>query len=471
MAEHIAHQINIVRRSPGEQLPAGGRAILFALEWPGASGWAAEESLEELARLADTAGIETAGTLVQRRAHPDPATFIGRGKLAELAALAEARAATLAICDDPLSPSQQSALEQALGRTVMDRTDLILTIFAQRAHTREAHLQVEAARLEYLLPRLAGAWKHLERQQGGIGGRGGPGETQIELDRRQVRQELAQVRRELDEVRARRARARQRRREGPPIVALVGYTNAGKSTLMNALTGAGVLAENKLFATLDPTARRLSLPGGGAAVLTDTVGFIQKLPTQLVAAFRATLEELADADLLLHVVDVAHPRAAEQVAAVDEVLAELGLDDKPVLLVLNKADLLDGRVAPEVGDGVLVSGLDGRGLETLLLRVAERLAQKAQPVEIHVPYREAELAAQFRREAFLVQERYLDDGVVLRGHLPARLLPPFQHAGVGISARGHARRRPVQTPTLPPADGVPRGVQRLASGTATPVAG
>jgi GTP-binding protein HflX len=290
-------------------------------------------------------------------------------------------------------------------------------------------LQVELARLEYLLPRLSGAWTHLERQMGAIGGRGGPGETQIELDRRQLRDRIVALKREIAQVRAHRARARARRRNGPPVVALVGYTNAGKSTLMNGLTSAGVLAENKLFATLDPTARRLPLPGGGAAVISDTVGFIQKLPHQLVAAFRATLEELEAADLLLHVVDAAHPRAHEQERAVIEVLRDLGLAEKQVLTVYNKADLLPDGFTPPDTNAIVISAETGTGLGALKARIARRLSSAVAEVEVTVPLAAAELVALFRREGFLVREDYRPDGVRLHGHLPQRLISTFRQAG------------------------------------------
>jgi GTP-binding protein HflX len=433
MTAHHHGNVDLVLRRADELHPRGQRAYLFALEWPSAEGWGAEESLDELASLADTAGLQVVGTSVQHRAQPDPRTFIGRGKAQELAALREELRFDLAICDDELSPAQQRNLEQAIGARVMDRTELILLIFAQRAHTREAQLQVELARLEYLLPRLAGAWKHLERQVGGIGARGGPGETQIELDRRQVRNHMAAVRRELEGVRARRGRARAHRAEGPPVVALVGYTNAGKSTLFNVLTGADVHAENKLFATLDPTTRRLPLPDGGVALLSDTVGFIQKLPHQLVAAFRATLEELQEADLLLHVVDVSHPMASDQATAVYDVLEELDLGDKPLLTVLNKADRLNGRSAPDgplAEDGILVSALRAQGIEELRAEIADELGVGAVEVEVNVPYASSDLAALFRREALVVEsERYLKAGVKLRGRLPARILERFKRPG------------------------------------------
>ncbi|MEA3342029.1 MAG: GTPase HflX, partial [Chloroflexota bacterium] len=312
--------------------------------------WPVEESLDELAQLARTAGIGMVGQMVQRLEHPNPATFIGSGKVEELMEEVNYAVANVVIFDNELSPRHQRELEKALGDGVklLDRTALILDIFAQHARTREGALQVELAQYEYRLPRLTRAWTHLARQAGGraggaTGGVGvrGPGETQLETDRRVIGRRIAQLKRELEKVRAHRGRHRaRRRREDVPVVSIVGYTNAGKSTLLNSLAGADVLAKDKLFATLDPTTRRVALPGGGVALFTDTVGFIQKLPTQLVAAFRATLEEVVEADLLLHVMDITHPQVMRQAKAVDETLEEIGAADKPTINVLNKIDRL-----------------------------------------------------------------------------------------------------------------------------------
>jgi len=333
------------------------------------------------------------GRVVQRLERPDPAYYVGRGKLQEIVSLRTSLQYDLVIFDDELSPVQQRNLEKALQVKVLDRTALILDIFAQHARTREGRLQVELAQHEYLLPRLRGQWSHLERLGGGIGTRG-PGETQLETDRRLIKRRIQHLRRELEEVRQHRALHRRRRaREDLPLVSLVGYTNAGKSTLMRALSGADVLVADQLFATLDPLTRRVRLPGGGFFLLTDTVGFINKLPPQLVAAFRATLEELEDADLLLHVIDITHPRAAEQADAVEKTLAELGLQGKARIAVLNKVDRLqrkDGRPIAgleEVTDllphlrswqprAVLVSALRGWGLDELLRQVETALAQE-----------------------------------------------------------------------------------------------
>ena len=356
------------------------------------SRWDADSSLEELAQLADTAGAVVVGRTVQRLESPNPAYYIGKGKVEEIASLKATQDYDLVIFDDELSPSQQRNLEKALKVKIIDRTALILDIFAQHARTREGALQVELAQHEYLLPRLVGQWVHLERLGGGIGTRG-PGETQLETDRRLIRDRIRRLKAELEAVRRHRSLYRRRRaRQGLPVVSLVGYTNAGKSTLMRALSGAEVHIEDKLFATLDPVTRRLSLPGDSFILLTDTVGFIQKLPHELVAAFRATLEELSEADLLLHVVDISHPNAADQHETVERTIAELGLAHKPRLTVLNKVDRLTRKGGDPVEgpiEGlkemeedscpgtVLVSALKGWGLQELLEGIEGLLADSS----------------------------------------------------------------------------------------------
>ncbi len=321
--------------------PKRDRAYLVAVDRHGAA-LPARESLAELSELARTAGAKVVGLALQRRSSPQPATYIGSGKLREVAdACIEQRANTV-IFDDELAPSQQRNLEEALQLKVIDRTALILDIFAMRASTREGRLQVELAQTDYLLPRLRGQWSHLERMEGAIGLRG-PGETQIETDRRLVRRRMSKLKKDLEQVRVQRELyRRKRRRSGVPVVALIGYTNAGKTTLMRALSGADQRAEDKLFATLDPVTRRMALPSGRPALLTDTVGFIQKLPTQLVASFRATLEELEEADILLHVVDVSHPHAGVHAETVEGVLRDLSVLGRPTIVALNKIDALTG---------------------------------------------------------------------------------------------------------------------------------
>ncbi|HEX6031656.1 MAG TPA: GTPase HflX [Tepidiformaceae bacterium] len=369
--------------------PAADRAYLVAADTRD-SLLPAAESLTELAELANTAGADVVGSTTQRLDHPNVTTYIGKGKVEEVKEACRGLGANVAIFDDELSPSQQRNLEKALGAKVIDRTALILDIFATRAHTREGRLQVSLAQMEYLLPRLAGQWSHLERMEGAIGTRG-PGETQIETDRRLIRSRISKIKKDLEDVRRHRALyRRQRQRAGLPVVALVGYTNAGKSTLMRTLSGADVLAEDKLFATLDPVTRRIKLPSGETVLLTDTVGFIQKLPTELVAAFRATLEELEEADVLLHVIDIAHPHAYEHTQTVDATLAELGVADRPRLLALNKVDLLrrpDGDPVASLDEAralvhgagapppsvVLVSAERRWGLDRLLERVTAGL--------------------------------------------------------------------------------------------------
>lgn len=368
------------------------RVFLVGVEAKRGNGrWSGESSLMELALLADTAGARVVGKTVQKLDSPNPATYIGKGKVEEVASRRFELDYTAVIFDDELTPSQQRNLEEALKVKVLDRTALILDIFAQHARTREGRLQVELAQHEYILPRLRGQWSHLERLEGRIGTRG-PGETQLETDRRLIRERIRSLKRQIEQVRNQRAlHRRQRAKQGMPVVSLVGYTNAGKSTLMRALSGADVRVEDRLFATLDPVTRRLRLPSSAVALLTDTVGFIQKLPTQLVAAFRATLEELEEATLLLHVIDVTHPDAEEQARTVDETLRELGLGAKPRLAVLNKIDLLTGEAGAPVRDsedakqlarllapwacgGVPVSAQRGWGLAELRSAIEHGLA-------------------------------------------------------------------------------------------------
>jgi len=419
------------------------RAFLVGTELRGDRGLlSVEDSLDELQQLAATAGIQVVGRTTQKLDRIHPATHIGPGKVEEIQALVEELDANLIIFDDELSPRHQRNLERIMGDgvRVLDRTALILDIFAQHARTHEGALQVELAQYKYRLPRLTRQWTHLARQVGGGGGRGGvagvglrgPGEMQLEVDRRRIRERITFLQRELDSVRAHRKRHRvQRQRAQIPVVAIVGYTNAGKSTLLNALSGADVLVEDKLFATLDPITRRVRLPSGRVALFTDTVGFIQKLPATLVAAFRATLEEIADADLLLHVVDITHPQAAEQARAVEDTLADLQIKDVPVVVALNKIDKLDDpekahQIAVESSCAVAISARQGIGLDNLLQRVEQILYESLIPVQVRLPYRAGELIAVFHQQGVVEMERHEEQGVILAGRLPGRLTAIFR---------------------------------------------
>jgi GTP-binding protein HflX len=376
------------------------RAVIVAVERKGTEF---DQDLSELQELVHTAGGRVVSTVTQKRSAPNPATYLGSGKVEEVKELVVAHQADLVIVDDELTPVQSRNLGETLDRRVLDRTQLILDIFAQRARTSEGKLQVELAQLNYLLPRLSGLYTKFERQQGGIGIRG-PGETKLEADRRRVRTRISELSRQLNEVRQhRRVQRANRDRMGFPTAALVGYTSAGKSTLLNTLAGADVYADPKLFATLDPTTRRASLPSGRPILITDTVGFIRRLPHDLVAAFRATLEETAQADVLLHVVDAASPEMEEQMAAVMEVLTDLEIQDKPIVTVLNKIDLVKDtyRLRERVAlypDTVYVSALTGDGMRSLMLTV-ERVLAHAE--------RRRKVEAQEARERELEQRRAL----------------------------------------------------------------
>lgn len=400
-----------------------------------------EESLEELIRLADTAGIDVIGQTIQRFDRPHSATYIGPGKVEEVKALVGELHADVVLFDDELSPRHQRELEKIFGEEVkvIDRTALILDIFALHAQTREGKLQVELAQLEYRVPRLTRLWTHLARQAGGRaggsnGGVGlrGPGETQLEADRREIGRRIAHVKRELDSVRAHRERHRAKRQQTElQVVAIVGYTNAGKSTLLNQLSDANVLSANMLFATLDPTTRKVVMPGGRELLFTDTVGFIQKLPTEIVAAFRATLEEIMDAHLLLHVVDATHPQAAAQVEAVEDTLAELEVDHLPRVVALNKADLLPAGVNPAETLGiedpaVLVSARTGQGMDDLLVAVEAAMVGSLLPVQVQLPYKRGDLLSLFHERGQVDGEEHGAEGVMMYGRLPARLLPYFE---------------------------------------------
>jgi GTP-binding protein HflX len=404
---------------------------------------AAEASLEELALLVDTAGARPVESVLQRRDRPDSATYIGSGKAAELVELSRVLDIDLVVFDDELTPAQQRNLEQLFSCDVVDRVALILDIFAQHAHSQEGMVQVELAQLRYRLPRLRGRATKLSQQRGGGGARGGlvgtrgPGETQLEVDRRRILERVRKLEKDLDRLgrtRATQRKARQRREL--PVVALVGYTNAGKSTLLNRLTGAHVLVEDRLFSTLDPTTRRLALPGGEVVLMSDTVGFVRRLPHQLVEAFRSTLEEVADADLLVHVVNGASSDAEEQVAAVLQVLTEIGAGDVPELLVVNKSDVADAaEVAWLLGThpgAVSVSARTGDGVDSLLDTIAARLRALVPIVELVVPYERGDVLAALHRDGEVLVEVHTEAGTRVRARIPAADIArfgEFVHAG------------------------------------------
>lgn len=402
-----------------------------------------EDSLEELALLSDTSGLDVVGELTQKLDRPHVKTYIGPGKVDELKMLVEETVSQVVVFDDELSPRHQRELQEALGRSVkvLDRTALILDIFAQHAHTSEGMLQVELAQYEYYLPRLTGQWTHLERQAGGGGGRAGstggvglrgPGETQLEVDKRAIRKRISHLKKELEKVEAHRQRYRaQRKRSRIPTVALVGYTNAGKSTLLNRLAKSEVYVADQLFATLDPTTRRVELPGGYQALLTDTVGFIQKLPTTLVEAFHATLEEILEADLLLHVVDISHPNALNQFQSVQDTLDQLGAHHIPVVTALNKVDQLrDPEAARAAANAispkaVTISALKGLGIPDLLRVIQEELYETYSPILVKLPYQQGALISLFHEAGQVERIEHERGGVVMQGRIPGRLVAQF----------------------------------------------
>jgi len=404
-----------------------------------ANGITSEDSLDELGALAESAGASVAGQIQQRLKHIDPRTFIGRGKTAEVRELARERDASLAIFDDALSPAQARNLENELKLRVIDRSQLILDIFAQRARTLAGKLQVEIAQLSYLQPRLTRQWAHLSRMTGGAGAGGrigtrGPGETQLEVDRRRLRERLTRLHARLKEVERTRSIQRRRRLDVPyPTVALVGYTNSGKSTLMNALTDAGVEAADRPFSTLDPTIRRLKLPGRLHVMLADTVGFIHRLPHMLVEAFKATLEEVRTADLLLHVVDASSPLAPERMEIVDRVLEEIGAGATPRLVVMNKADLLDFAPHARYGfDTVTVSALRREGLERLVGAIADTFASMREEVRVTIPVMRGDLIAMARRDGEILSEEYRDGAVSMRARVSAPVAGRLRKAALSI---------------------------------------
>lgn len=407
------------------------RAILIGMEWGrNDSLWTVDDSLEELKQLADTAGATVIKKFIQKRPKPDPAFFIGRGKVQELALYAQQENIDLCIFDDELSPAQQRNIESVMGIRILDRTALILDIFAQRARTNEGKLQVELAQLQYTLPRIMGKGLMLSRLGGGIGTRG-PGETKLEVDRRRIRDRIAFIKDQIEKVKAVRSLHRSKRKKNNVFeVSLVGYTNAGKSTLLNTLTNSDIYAKDQLFATLDPTTRQLTLPNKQEIIITDTVGFIQRLPHQLIAAFRSTLEVVTEADLLVHVIDVSHELYKEQAAAVHEVLKEIGAETKPVITVYNKIDKLppDNKLADRLAleeDTVCISAAKKLNLESLQQMIESHLKSKALEVTLCIPYAETAKAAQLHETANVLEQEYTENGAVMKVILPVEDLEAY----------------------------------------------
>lgn len=407
------------------------RAILIGMEWGrNDSLWTVDDSLEELKQLADTAGATVIKKFIQKRPKPDPAFFIGRGKVQELALYAQQENIDLCIFDDELSPAQQRNIESVMGIRILDRTALILDIFAQRARTNEGKLQVELAQLQYTLPRIMGKGLMLSRLGGGIGTRG-PGETKLEVDRRRIRDRIAFIKDQIEKVKAVRSLHRSKRKKNNVFeVSLVGYTNAGKSTLLNTLTNSDIYAKDQLFATLDPTTRQLTLPNKQEIIITDTVGFIQRLPHQLIAAFRSTLEVVTEADLLVHVIDISHELYKEQAAAVHEVLKEIGAETKPVITVYNKIDKLppDSKLADRLAleeDTVCISAAKKLNLEILQQMIESHLKSKAVEVTLCIPYAETAKAAQLHETANVLEQEYTENGAVMKVILPVEDLEAY----------------------------------------------
>src|SRR5438552_2658231 len=402
------------------------RALLIGLEKAGVSKWDLRDSMEELRELASSAGAEVVDTVTQKLHRPTAPYYIGKGKAESIKDSFQHRQVTSVIFDDELSPAQGRNLENLLSRKVLDRTQLILDIFAQRARSREGRLQIELAQLQYLLPRLTRMWHHLSRQTGGIGTRG-PGETQLEVDRRRVQDRIARLERELEGVRKVRNVQRQgRKRHHWPVAAVVGYTNAGKSTLLNLMTGADVLAVDKLFATLDPTTRSFMLPNKQRVLLTDTVGFLRKLPHTLIESFKATLEEVSEADLLIHVVDLSHPRADEQMAAVDSVIKELDACGKQTLIVFNKIDNLGSRELAEIyvkrfPGSVAISAKAGHGIDQFVDALQSALSAWRLRSHFRIPLSESALIAEIHRVGHVLELKYEENDALIVAHVPPHL--------------------------------------------------
>lgn len=431
--------------------PPRERALLVGI---GRNGdlFEVEDSLDELAQLCETAGLEIVGSISQNIGAPHRSFLVGTGKVQEIKQLKEELKADIIVFDLELSPTQTRELESALEIKLIDRTGIILDIFARRARTHEGRLQVELAQLEYRLPRLTRLWTHLSRQAGGGGGSGGnagvgvrgPGETQLEIDRRSSRARISHLKHELEQVHTHRELYRQRRRQaGIPVVSLVGYTNAGKSTLLNKLASANVLAEDKLFATLDPTTRRVKLPNGREILLTDTVGFIQRLPTGLVEAFRSTLEEVNEADLLIHVLDFTHPNSQEHSTTVEKVLKELGADTKPRIVALNKIDMFEGDeggvLSPEEvttefelpAEYIPISASKGLGIDLLLQAIEKELDKSLVEITALIPYGQEELVAMFHQNAVVEKEEFREGGTYLKGRIPKQFVYSYRRYQVG----------------------------------------
>jgi GTP-binding protein HflX len=399
------------------------RALLIGLEKEGVSKWDLHDSLDELRELANSAGAEVVDTVTQKLQKPTAPYYIGRGKAESIKESCQDQHVTSVIFDDELSPAQGRNLETLFARKVLDRTQLILDIFAQRARSREGRVQIELAQLQYLLPRLTRMWHHLSRQTGGIGTRG-PGETQLEVDRRRVQERIARLERELESVRKTRAIQRQgRKRHQWPVAAVVGYTNAGKSTLLNLLTGADVVAEDKLFATLDPTTRSFVLPNKQRVLLTDTVGFLRKLPHTLIESFKATLEEVSEADLLIHIADLSHQRLDEQMEAVDRVIKELDAYGKQTLLVFNKIDNLSNRELVDsylkrFPDSVAISARTGEGVSKLVQALEAALSSWRLRSRFRIPANESALMAEIHRVGHVLELKYEGSDALIVAHIP-----------------------------------------------------
>jgi len=422
------------------------RAFLIGLDVP-RSRFDPADSLDELGSLVEAAGGQIVGRAVQKRAKPDPRTWIGKGKVTEVATLAKGLRVDLVVADEELAPSQQRSLEEDLGIRVVDRSGVIIDIFAKHAQTKEGRVQVEVAQLEYMRPRLRGLWQGLSRLGGGVGTRG-PGESLLETDRRVIDRRLIDLKGRLAAVEKQRGAARRSRRTGGSyLAALVGYTNAGKSTVMNALSGADVLVADQPFATLDPTTRRTVLPSGTVVLLSDTVGFVNKLPPTLVAAFRATLEELHDADLLLHVVDASHPNLHERMAVVRETLRSLGLADRPSLVVMNKIDALRGAdgasvreaLASEFPAAAFVSARTGAGIDDLRDRLAREAARDWRHVRVRIPHSAGALLQRIRERGALHRVDYGEGGIDIDAEVPPSFVAEIESVSGGASARSGRR--------------------------------